>query len=91
MDSLIEIPKEKINEAREWYPQWIVELTHGDPETGSGIAVERELVSKKWERVESKLERYSKKIEHLPFDERLKWFVVVTEIAGVKRGFFNLN
>lgn len=88
IESMVDISEESINEARKYYPQWIVQLLHGDYKTATGIIVEREIVFKKWERVESLVASYNQKLANLSDEKREQWFVSVTEVIGVKRGFF---
>lgn len=86
--SMVDISQEEMNEAREWHPQWVVELVHGDSSTGSGIVAERQFVTKKWERVEAVVESYLQQVQNPVASDRSEWFVSVTEVVGVKQGFF---
>lgn len=90
IESMIDIEQDDIDEAREWMPLWSVELVHGSPETLTGVIIEREYITKKWERVESLIESYSKQVQGMPLDKRANYFVTVTELVGVKRGHFVL-
>ena len=90
IESMVDIEQDVIDEAREWMPLWSVELVHGNPETVTGVIIERKFITKKWERVDSLIESYAKQVQAMPLEKRANYFVTVTELVGVKRGHFVL-
>jgi len=52
--------KEAMSENETYF--WIVQLISGDPESG-GIVAQTELITKKWERVEDRIESWQQHID----------------------------
>lgn len=90
INKMIEQTPDVINQNREYYPRWIVQLVHGTPGQ-SGVITEQEYVTKKWERVESIMDAYILKSSQLPQHEHGEWYVTVQEVACVSIGDYTMN
>lgn len=90
INTMTDIPSDDIQTNRGWFQTWRVDLCHGFPGE-SGIVVDTEFVTKKWERVEDVMIRFHAKAQTLPQHERGEWYITVAEMANVARGSFTMD